>query len=57
MSSLIEGAPEGIDIGVEQAWEEIEMVVDSGATDTVVGENMLQCIETTPGPAFKRGVH
>ena len=40
----------------EQEWEEIEMAVDSGATETVVGEDMLQTIETKEGAAFKKGV-
>ena len=32
------------------------MAVDSGATETVVGEEMLAMIETKDGPASKRGV-
>ena len=37
-------------------WEEIEMAVDSGATETVVSEEMIKSIETQPGEAMKRGV-
>ena len=37
-------------------WEVIDMAVDSGATETVVSEEMLETIETKDGPAKKRGV-
>ena len=37
-------------------WQEIEMAVDSGATETVMGEEMLPEIEIKPGLASKRGV-
>ena len=37
-------------------WEEVEMAVDSGATETVVGEDMIQGIETTQGEGARRGV-
>lgn len=37
-------------------WEEIDMAVDSGATETVVGSDMLTSIETYQGEAAKRGV-
>ena len=39
-----------------EEWEEIEMAVDSGATETVVGENMIKGVETKPGEATRRGV-
>ena len=39
-----------------QEWEEIEMAVDSGATETVVGEDMIKGVETKPGEATRRGV-
>ena len=39
-----------------QKWEEVEMAVDSGATETVVGEDMIQGVETTQGEAARRGV-
>ena len=32
------------------------MAVDSGATETVVNEEMIESIETKAGPASKRGV-
>ena len=37
-------------------WELIEFAVDSGATETVVGEEMLSSVETKEGKASKRGV-
>ena len=37
-------------------WEEIEMAVDSGATESVVNDSMPSSIPTTPGPASRRGV-
>ena len=30
-----------------EAWEEIEMIVDSGASGTVVGEDMIKAVEAT----------
>ena len=36
-------------------WEEIEMFVDSGATETVLGEGMLHSVETRDGLARGRG--
>ena len=37
-------------------WEEVDFAIDSGATETVVGEDMLMRITTKEGPACKRGV-
>ena len=49
--------PEGINrIAGEGQWEEIELSVDSGATESVVPDNMPQSIPTRPGAAHKRGV-
>ena len=48
--------PEGLNTVTEGEWEEIEMAVDSGATETVVGEESLKGIEIREGVAFKRGV-
>ena len=39
-----------------QGWEEVEMAVDSGATETVVGEDMIKGVETRQGEATRRGV-
>ena len=49
--------PEGIGAVKEEGdWEELELTVDSGATDTVIQPKTLPSIEITEGPAFKRGV-
>ena len=49
--------PEGVNaVGKPGEWQEIEMAVDSGATETVMGEDMLTEIEIKPGMASKRGV-
>ena len=37
-------------------WEEIEMTVDSGASETVVGEEMITAVEAKEGPASRKGV-
>ena len=47
LRTLREVVPQGVKNLGEQAWEEIEMMVDSGATETVVSENTLKNIETT----------
>ena len=40
----------------DPAWEEIELAVDSAATETVIGENILKSIDLVEGMAYKRGV-
>ena len=42
--------------GKADEWEELEMAVDSGATETVVGEGMLLDVETRDGEARRKGV-
>ena len=37
-------------------WEEIELAVDSGATESVVPPSMPESVPTVDGPASKRGV-
>ena len=39
-----------------EGWEELELAVDSGATENVVSEDMLQSVEMKEGLAAKRGV-
>ena len=56
MGALVEIIPAGMNSVEEQEWEEVEMAVDSGATETVVGESMLPGVETKPGEASRRGV-
>ena len=55
MLSTIE--PGGMNvINATGCWEEIEFAVDSGATETVVNEDMLRSVEMKPGAASRRGV-
>ena len=57
INTLVEIVPEGVNALEEtQEWEEIEMAVDSGATETVVSEDMVKAIETQLGEAMKRDV-
>ena len=48
--------PEGVNRVLDKEWEEIELAVDSGASETVIGEDMLTAVETKEGPASRRGV-
>jgi hypothetical protein len=48
--------PKGVMAITQGTWEEIEMAVDSGAGETVVGEDMLETIQTEEGEAMRRGV-
>ena len=50
--------PEGVNSmeADPEEWQEVEMAVDSGATETVVSPDMLTNIETTEGSAYRRGV-
>jgi len=50
--------PSGLNIIEEAApeWEEIEMAVDSGASESVVNEEQLSGVETLEGKAKKMGV-
>ena len=48
--------PEGVNSVQKQEWESIELAVDSGASETVIGEDMLTAVETKEGPASRRGV-
>ena len=43
------GGAKGLDEA--QEWEELELCVDSGASATVIGENMLKAIAAQPGKA------
>jgi hypothetical protein len=50
--------PEGVNAlnATEEEWTTVEFAVDSGATDTVMNEEALECVETKPGQAFRQGV-
>ena len=37
-------------------WEVLEMAVDSGAGETVIGEEMIGAVKAVPGEAQKKGV-
>ena len=57
INTLVEIVPAGVNAMEElQEWEEIEMAVDSGATETVVSEDMIKGVDTKPGEATRRGV-
>ena len=50
-------APQGLNVVKEApAWEEIEMAVDSGASESVVNEEQLSGAETLEGKAKKMGI-
>ena len=48
--------PEGLNVLGKGEWEMIELAVDSGATETVVGDDMLTSIETKESWGSKKGV-
>ena len=49
--------PEGINVCCGNGeWEEIELSVDSGATESVVPDSMLISVPTQPGQGSRRGV-
>ena len=48
--------PEGIGSVINGEWEEFELAVDSGASETVIPETMIVTAEVIEGPASKRGV-
>ena len=57
LGSLIAIKREGINsVEADDEWQEIQLAVDSGATETVVGTNMLTNIATTQGEAYHQGV-
>ena len=49
--------PEGCNsLGNSEDWVKVEFAVDSGATETVMSETMLENVETKEGAASRRGV-
>ena len=48
--------PEGLCTIQEGEWECIELAVDSGATETVLNEEMLGSVEVVPGAGSRKGV-
>ena len=56
-NSLHSIEPEEIkSLGKEGEWEVIDFAVDSGATETVINEDMISSVAVLEGPASKRGV-
>ena len=43
-------------VNADDGWEEIEFALDPGATETVMGQNMLSSVETKEGAASKTEV-
>ena len=54
---LIRVEPRGINaVKRKDGWEEVKLFVDSGATETVVGEGMLTSVDIVEGAASRIGV-
>ena len=54
---LLTREPGGVNAVAEDEWVELEVAVDSGATETVMAEETLNgVIDITEGAACKRGV-
>lgn len=54
---LITIEPEGLQkVGEAPQWEEIELAVDSGASETVIPEDTVRAAELVPSEASRRGV-
>ena len=56
LGTLVEVTREGVRSVEEQEWEEVDLAVDSGATETVINEDMLQSVDIQEGDALRRGV-
>ena len=56
MNPLLTVCPDEINAVNEGEWEEIELAVDSGASETVVNEDMLRSVQTQESAASRRGV-
>ena len=57
LSPLLAIEPEGVNTFQEEGgWEAIEMAVDSGATETVVSDEMLTSVRIKESVGSKRGV-
>ncbi|MDA8583692.1 hypothetical protein N9L68_05645 [bacterium] len=48
--------PEGLSSVQEGEWEVLEFAVDSGASETVINQEMISSVERKEGPASRRGV-
>ena len=56
LGALTTIVPEEINSIGSDGWEEFEMAVDSGASETVVGPDMICSADIKEGAACKRGV-
>ena len=58
VAALVTVYPAGVNTVGEQEgeWEELEIAVDSGATETVIPEDKLPGVELKEGEAYRRGV-
>ena len=43
-------------VNADDGWEEVEFALGSAVTETVIGEDMLCCVEIKEGAASKRRV-
>ena len=48
--------PQGLNAIQDGGWEEVEMAVDSGASETVINEDMVMSAELREGAASRRGM-
>ena len=53
---LLTIAPEVISTVQDDGWEEVNLVVDSGASETVTGPEMVQSVEAMEGGSYRQGV-
>ena len=56
LGALITIMPNEINAIGEDGWEEVELAVDSGASETVVSEDMIASAELKEGPAARGGI-
>ena len=56
LAALITINPEGLSTVMDGGWEEVELAVDSGASETVISEDMVMSVDLCDSPASKRGV-
>ena len=54
--SLLTVADECIGSVRGDGWEEVDLVVDSGASETVIGPDMVQSVDAVEGPAYRQGI-
>ena len=56
LNSLQTLLPHGLNTIRDDGWEEVEMAVDSGASETVISEEMVQSADLKEGTTSRRGV-